>query len=108
MTDAAADRSGSGVVSATQYARIKELFVELCDLPDAERAARLERVEDDDIRRELGAMLEIDTRGGIFGAAETGRGSLAGGFRFTRGGGVRGPTRLPERIGQYRIVKLLG
>jgi hypothetical protein len=64
MTDMAEGRPGLGVLSAPQYARIKGLFVELCDLPDAERAARLEQIED-------------GTRGGIFGAADAGQGSLA-------------------------------
>src|ERR1051326_8671466 len=82
-------------LSPAEYARVKALFVELCDLPDSERADRLRQVSPAHVRAELGAMLAADSRPDVFGDDATGRTAAAA-------------APLPVTIGPYRVVRLVG
>lgn len=52
------------MTSAERYARVKKLFLELCECPPGERARRLDEAcgGDDDLRREVEALLALDER----------------------------------------------
>src|SRR5690606_3645366 len=84
--------------TAGRWARIEALFAEAVELPPAERSAVLERVEPDPtLRAEAGA------RRAAHEAPATGL--LDGPPPWLRG---RADPDLPDRIGPYRIERLLG
>ena len=84
-----------------QRARISALFGELADLPPDEQRARLAACDDDVVRREVASLLEFaddsddDVRASRFGIPDA----------LDEPGDVDG---LPERIGAYRVVRLVG
>ncbi|MCW5775747.1 MAG: serine/threonine protein kinase [Phycisphaeraceae bacterium] len=95
-----------------RYQRIKEIFHRACDLEPAEQARFLAEAcgDDDALRAEVESLLADEADGGTDVlrapiAAEVSA-AAAGGWAGIAGAGV--PTAMPERIGTYRIVRLLG
>ena len=84
--------------------RVKAIFEAACSRPIDARAAFLagECAGDEALRREVDALLEYDARGsGLLDAPlidDRGRRLILD----------DSPTKLPEMIGRYRIVRLLG
>lgn len=84
--------------TAGRWARIEALFAEAVELPPAERSAYLERVEPDPtLRAEVEALLAAHEAPAA--------GLLDGPPPWLRG---RADPDLPDRIGPYRIERLLG
>ena len=92
-----------------RHQRVKSLFAAACEMPGAERSAFLARqcAGDDELRREVEALLGFDSdpadslKTPVLGA------SLATvlGARPRR---TAVPTELPERVGPYKVLRLLG
>ena len=82
-----------------RHARIKKLFLEICDLAEEERAAAIDRLcgEDADLRREIDSLLSFHDKAGT---------GLPPGMRDGPPSDRREP--LPGRIGSYRVVRKLG
>ena len=88
-----------------RYRRIKELFLDACDLSGAEREAFLahECGADGELRAEVEALLRNDETGS--GAASPDALDQAV-ERTTRGSSA--PSSAPRRIGRYRVVGIAG
>ena len=105
-----------------QKERIRELFLAACEQAPAQRAAFLQRVcqGDDLVRREVQSLLANDDEGDsfletpalgrTFAAASPGSlmGSSAPEAASAPIANEPAPDRFPERIGQYRILGVLG
>jgi serine/threonine protein kinase/tetratricopeptide (TPR) repeat protein len=86
-------------MSSGRHARVKRLFLEICELPEDERLAALDRACGDDraLRREVESLLCFH--------AKTETTALRGEASDSATG--RSET-LPERIGDYRVLRKLG
>jgi serine/threonine protein kinase/tetratricopeptide (TPR) repeat protein len=83
-------------MNADRHTRIKELFLEICELPGSERLTALARAcgEDRELRREIESLLSFHDE-----SETTPPQDLLS--------NVRSET-LPERIGEYRVLRKLG
>ncbi|MBK9385720.1 MAG: serine/threonine protein kinase [Planctomycetes bacterium] len=90
-------------MNETHYERLHRHFSAACELSGAEREEYVRRASagDPELERELRELLASDEGGGLF--HETGLGALHGG---SRGASVAGD--LPENIGPYRVLEVLG
>jgi eukaryotic-like serine/threonine-protein kinase len=94
-------------VNQHQYHRIREIFVQVCDRPHEERSALLEATcgDDLDLRSKVEALLSHEDTPAIdFDEAASDVGELIADFMANTDklGGI------PEQIGPYRILRLLG
>ena len=86
-------------MNADRHARVKELFVDICDLPQGERGAALDRAcgDDEELRREVQSLLSFHDE------------SVATAVRGMAGAATIASSEiLPERIGGYRVLRKLG
>lgn len=97
-----------------QYAKAKDIFLLVCDLPASERAGRLAELAggDDTVREQAERMLGNDA-GTDMGDSEFGGQQLREGLeailRTAGDGGADGGERaMPELIGPYRVVRRAG
>jgi non-specific serine/threonine protein kinase/serine/threonine-protein kinase len=86
-------------MSTDRHARVKELFLRICDLPEEDRPAALDRACGDDLelRREVESLL------GFHDDTEATPGRESPGDPLA----ARADTH-PERIGDYRVLRKLG
>jgi WD40 repeat protein/predicted Ser/Thr protein kinase len=99
-----------------RYQKVKQLFGEVCELAPQQRAAHLERVcaQDAELRAEVetllahdGQPLPVEPRISAASAlARLGAGATGSSASFAFSGGVDGG--LPDRVGRYRVLSLLG
>jgi eukaryotic-like serine/threonine-protein kinase len=90
---------------AARHRRLMDLFDEICDLEESERAARLAalRAEDPALAEDLERLLSADK------ATVRNQGLELGAAALLQGGSAPPATpRQPERVGRYRIVGVLG
>ncbi len=93
-------------MNPTRYHHIRELFAQACELPHTEQRSFLELAcgSDVQLRAEVEALLRTDERGLNFMERPV---IQSGQLRkLVAAGGT--PARLPERLGCYRVVRLLG
>src|SRR5262249_35549952 len=88
-----------------RHRRLMDLFDEVCDLAEAERAARLAalRAEDPALADDLARLLSADKATVQNQGLELGAAAL-----LQAGATPPTPPRQPERVGRYRIVGVLG
>lgn len=96
-----------------RYQRVKEIFYAVCNCEDADRAQLLEEEcqGDAQLLAEVEELLDAQERGSDFLERPVlGDGALRGAVHPTlRAKGALSPDGvIPERIGRYRIVRLLG
>ncbi len=110
-----AGRSGVTEGAERRHARLMELFDRACELPPEEREQLLAREDlDPHMRSELRAMLDEDVRSRVFFDVTAGGAELLARdvllSALERGDApAPGPEApLPERIGDYRIVRRIG
>ncbi len=95
------------MTASDRYDRVAAIFDEACDLPPDERGAFVREAcgDDTNLRRDVESLLEHDARDdAAIQAAEAGEGvrALAADLED------ESPDRMPEEIGQYRILRELG
>ncbi len=81
---------------AHRHARIREVFLAVCDLPDSDRTAVLDREcgDDTDLRTSVLSLLEAEREESF--------------LVLSASAAEASETKLPERIGEFRVVGLLG
>lgn len=91
------------MLTPDRYARIRELFIEVCDLDPLRRSAVLDErcADDSELRSEVESLLAAER------SAEDWSGA-GGPALMAAGEAVGGEPAMPERIGKYRIVRLIG
>ena len=92
-------------MTSIDHARVRELFEAACDLPSGERSAFLETAcaGDPALRDEVRSLLEYDTDGDdALSDTAIDRGESLGFIAGDEQG------LLPERFGDYRIIRLIG
>lgn len=89
------------MTDAERFRELDRLFQEVCDLPEAERAARLVELApgDEALRSEVLALLRAE-QGGVSVTPEAFQSSIAA--------VLAGTAETPETIGSYRIIRTLG
>jgi len=92
---------------AARHRRLMDLFDEVCDLEEAARSARLDalRAEDPALAEDLGRLLSADKATVQNQKLELGAAALLQGAGSVPPAAV---PRMPERVGRYRIVSVLG
>ena len=107
---------GSLQLTPERYQQVKQLFVQVCELPPDQRAAHLERAcaQDAELRAEVETLLAHDGQplpiepkiSAASALARLGDGAAGGSTGSALRGGV--DAELPEQVGRYRILGLLG
>lgn len=98
-------------MDSARYQRLKLIFHEVCELPEPERAARLDAACGDDVELRDDVEALIADFDGVVKEDRFDESKLGIGFDLLARVGVQaedGALELPKKIGRYRIIRQIG